>query len=154
MGYSKPLSGSVSVNNLSLYGNPYIPEPVFPLHSTTPIIHPIENQDNWTVGDNIKFNDQWSALVGGTDARFEEDSGPSKTQDSYDTTKITPTYSLIYKPIPWVSTYASYIESLEPGTFVGPTFSNAGTMLPAEVDKQYEVGAKANVTDRILLTTA
>ena len=72
----------------------------------------------------------------------------------YDKTAITPTVSLIYKPIENLTTYTTYIESLEQGTIVGDTYTNANEILDPLTSKQYEVGAKYAFTEKVLLSSA
>lgn len=108
--------------------------------------------NNILIGDDIAFNDQWSALIGANYATVMNKTYSSNT--SYDKSKLTPTLSLIYKPLPYLTTYATYIESLEAGTVVGSQYSNANEVLAPLVSKQYEVGTKYNFSDGILLTGA
>ena len=114
-----------------------------------------DNWRNWSIGDDIKLNEQWSALVGVNRTEIQQqgfNTSALKTSD-YGKAQDTPTASLIYKPIPWISTYATYMEALEQGAIVGTGYSNTGTVLPPLLDRQYEVGAKATVGG-MLLTTA
>jgi len=86
--------------------------------------------------DTVHFNDHWQAIVGLRYTDYE-------LKDSDYTTKNTsPTLALIYKPDEQTSFYGSYVESLEPGSRVGPEYANAGELLDATVSKQYEVGVK------------
>jgi len=57
---------------------------------------------------------------------------------------FTPAVALVAKPWENVSVYFNYIEALQPGTIVGPTFSNAGTIFPPFRSKQYEAGVKVD----------
>jgi iron complex outermembrane receptor protein len=66
---------------------------------------------------------------------------------SYTKKKVTPTVSFIYKPIKAATAYISYIQALERGSSVGPTYKNAGDALDPLVSDQYEVGAKAEIYD-------
>ncbi|QKF66185.1 TonB-dependent siderophore receptor [Arcobacter venerupis] len=111
---------------------------------------------NIILGDEIIFNNQWSILAGFNRSNIETTSYSStgnKTAE-YDKTAITPTVSLIYKPIENLTTYTTYIESLEQGTIVGDTYKNANAILDPLVSKQYEVGAKYAFTEKVLLSTA
>ena len=113
---------------------------------------------NYMVGDDIKFNNQWSALVGANYSDIIADSydGNGALTTSYNKFKATPSASLLFKPIPWITTYATYIEALEQGAIVPTTYgnyTNAGQTLAPYVDHQYEVGAKATVGG-MLLTAA
>ncbi|HYD77440.1 TonB-dependent receptor domain-containing protein, partial [Ramlibacter sp.] len=48
------------------------------------------------------------------------------------------------KPLQNVSLYGNYIEGLQPGTIVGPTYANAGEVLPPFVTEQWEAGVKVD----------
>ncbi|WP_268876318.1 TonB-dependent receptor domain-containing protein, partial [Aliarcobacter vitoriensis] len=78
----------------------------------------------------IVFNDQWSALVGVNYATIVNTSYSNGVQSSkYDVSELTPTLSLLYKPFYNLTTYATYIESLEAGTIVGNTYVNENEIL-------------------------
>lgn len=110
---------------------------------------------NLLIGDDITFNAQWSALIGMNYATVRQTNYSSGIRrPSYEKSELTPTLSLIYKPISNVSTYATYIESLEQGTIVDSSYSNPNEILPPLVSKQYEVGAKYNLNENLLLTAA
>ncbi len=110
---------------------------------------------NILIGDDITFNDKWSALVGANYATVISTNYTDGIQDSkYDKSELTPTLSLIYKPFDDLTTYATYIESLEQGEIVSDDYSNAGTILDPLVSKQYEVGAKYTLNKNLLLTAA
>ncbi|KLE09198.1 hypothetical protein AF80_07265 [Aliarcobacter butzleri L355] len=107
---------------------------------------------NVVLGDNITFNEQWSALVGVNYASMENKNGQGVTQ--YDKSELTPTISLIYKPIEDLTTYATYIEALQNGTVVGNQFINAGEVFDPLKSTQYEIGAKWSINQDLLLSTA
>lgn len=96
------------------------------------------------LSDTIHFNQHWQAIVG---VRYTEydlkdiDDDPSE-DTSYSTSKASPTLALIYKPDAQTSLYGSYVEALEPGVRVSPSYANVGEVLGATVSKQYEIGAK------------
>lgn len=111
--------------------------------------------NNILIGDDIVFNDQWSALVGANYATVIQTSYSNGIQSSkYDESALTPTLSLMYKPFEDLTTYVTYIESLEQGQIVNDDYSNSGEILDPLVSKQYEVGAKYSVNESILLTSA
>ena len=108
------------------------------------------------IGDDIKFNENWSALVGFNYAEVEEKNyniSGEKT-GGYDANDITPSLSLIYKPFEDLTTYTTYMESLESGTIVGDFYSNAGDIFDPYVSKQYEVGSKYSLSQNLLLSSA
>ncbi|QDF28544.1 TonB-dependent siderophore receptor [Halarcobacter anaerophilus] len=117
---------------------------------------------NIILGDDIVFDEQWSALIGinyttiksktylDTSASID---GP-EVDNSYDKSEVTPTLSLIYKPFNNLTTYFSYMEGLEEGTIVGNYYSNVGEVLEPMISKQYEIGAKYTLNENLLLSTA
>lgn len=109
---------------------------------------------NILLGDDINFNDQWSALVGFNYASIMSLFYPSNYK--YDKSELTPTLSLIYKPIENLTTYATYIENLEQGDQVpnSPEYNNPGQLLEPYKSKQYEIGTKYSFNDDFLITSA
>ena len=111
--------------------------------------------NNFLIGDVITFNDQWSSIVGVTRTQIKSYandfiySSPAK-KTRYDESKTSPSVSLIYKPVPWLTTYATYIEGLQAGGTAPYNAMNAGEIFAPQVSKQYEVGAKATVGDALL----
>lgn len=151
------VNGYLISNNMSLSELKNLAEPDLSLWSRTSgagALKPSSRKqyNNILVGDDIVFNDRWSALVGANYATVMSKTYSSNT--SYDKSKLTPTLSLIYKPFHDLTTYATYIESLEAGTVVGSQYSNANEVLPPLVSKQYEVGTKYSLNDSVLLTGA
>ncbi|MFW3426643.1 TonB-dependent siderophore receptor [Aliarcobacter butzleri] len=105
---------------------------------------------NILIGDDITFNDQWSALVGANYATVIDRSYRADTK--YDESKLTPTLSLIFKPFEQLTTYTTYIESLEAGTIVGDRYKNEGQILAPYKNKQYEIGTKYSLfNEKVLL---
>lgn len=113
---------------------------------------------NMIVGDDITFDSRWSMLVGVTRSLIHSQgydfaTGAPLPDSRYDKAELTPTGSILYKPNSVWTTYMSYMESLEAGSIVGPTYANAYQVLPPLVSHQYEMGAKGDF-DRILVTAA
>ncbi|RBQ32240.1 TonB-dependent siderophore receptor [Arcobacter sp. FW59] len=108
---------------------------------------------NILIGDDIVFNDQWSALIGANYATLINTNYSSGVkQPTYDESKLTPTLSLMYKPFEDLTTYITYIESFERGSLVGTDYQNEGETLAPYKSTQYEVGAKYNLNESVLLT--
>jgi len=115
----------------------------------------IDRYDNVLIGDDITFNDQWSAMIGFNYATtMNKASGFYGDGIKYEKSALTPSISLLYKPIEEVTTYVSYMEALEKGTRVGNTYTNFGEVFPPLVSKQYEVGLKYDINPNLLLSTA
>lgn len=115
--------------------------------------------DNFLIGDVISFNEQWSSILGLTHTTIKTYSndfiwagafGYGETASKYDESETSPNVSLIYKPVPWLTTYASYIEGLQAGGIAPSTALNAGQAMAPLVSEQYEVGVKASVGETLL----
>lgn len=104
--------------------------------------------------DTINFSD-WSIIAGLRYTAFDQRtstwsfaSGPGvETRQLYSTDALTPTIAVLFKPSTHTTLYASYVESLEPGTTVGNSYANAGEQLGPIRSKQYEIGAKFTNAD-------
>jgi iron complex outermembrane recepter protein len=153
-------SASKSITGQTLDDPTYIPEAAVYGVETSRGVSSISANQNFVLGDEIKFNDWVSVLGGGTYSRIQVSNYTvatgSKTSQ-YDQGKLTPSASLIVKPLSWLTTYATYSEALEQGQSVPSTgstvYTNAGQNLAPFVSKQYELGAKADVGG-LLLTAA
>lgn len=115
--------------------------------------------DNLLLGDVITFNGQWSTILGVTRTRIKtfsdnfvwaESFGTPSQIDNYNQSKTSPNVSLIYKPLPWLTTYATYIEGLQAGGIAPNTALNAGQAMAPAISEQYEVGVKAEVGEALL----
>ena len=96
--------------------------------------------------DQVLFNAHWSALAGGAYARVKDTDYPADTGSGttlYEKGQWTPSLALMYKPLPEVTTYVSYIEALSEGPTAPDTASNAGRTLAPYVSNQVEAGIKA-----------
>lgn len=108
---------------------------------------------NIVLGDNITFNEQWSALIGANLASMENKNGQGVTR--YDKSALTPTISLIYKPIEDLTTYVTYMEALQNGSVIDNIAdTNDGKVFDPLTSKQYEIGAKYSLNQNLLLSTA
>lgn len=114
---------------------------------------------NIIVGDDIQFTDSLSALIGFNRSQIvtKNYDGTGEVTASYDKAVITPTVSLLFKPIETVTTYASYIEGLEKGSIIPNDpllYNEPGKILKPFISKQYEIGTKYAPTDNFLITGA
>lgn len=134
----------------------YLPMPAFPVDGSSPYYQGDTRNHNLFIGDQITFSEQWSALVGVNYSRIRStslDALGMLTQPDYDEGRLSPSVSLIYKVMPWMTLYGSYIEGLEQGGVAPDTATNFGQILAPMVSKQKEVGAKAELGG-VLLTAA
>ncbi|MDP9898070.1 TonB-dependent siderophore receptor [Variovorax ginsengisoli] len=95
--------------------------------------------------DTVALSDHWSVLAGLRSTDYEQNgytaSGVLSSQ--YKKSGVwTPTLALMFKPAPDTTLYASYVESLEPGSSAGITYANYGAVLDPLKSKQYELGVK------------
>lgn len=100
--------------------------------------------------DRISIGDHWTLMIGGTRARVDDrstsrNSAGAETTTRYDENEFSPAYSISFKPIPELTAYASYVESLQQGLVAGATQANAGQVFSPYVSKQKELGLKASV---------
>lgn len=134
----------------------YVPPAVFPANTTEPYYEGKTKNENFIIGDEIKFNDQWSLLVGINHSRITTenfDAAGAKASPDYDNSHNSPSVSLLFKPTPAVTLYGTYVEGLEMGGQAPVEAVNHGQMMPPMISKQKELGAKAEVGE-VLLTTA
>jgi iron complex outermembrane recepter protein len=100
------------------------------------------------ITDNMDLGKYFS-LLGGVAYATIEDRGYSSTdgtlQTKYDKGAITPGIALSYKPIEIMSTYVSYLQSLEKGPIAPSTAANANEVLKPYESSQIEAGVKASV---------
>lgn len=117
---------------------------------------------NVLVGDRIEFDAQWSALIGVNYARIDQFGGarnPGFAGANISDGRPSPSVSVVYKAIPSISLYATYMQGLVSGGEAPDIYTvnnvtkpvvNAGELLPPRVSEQYEIGAKATVGSMFL----
>ncbi len=97
------------------------------------------------LSDTVGFTEKLSLLAGLRFTKYLQESFNVMTGQRtgrYEKDVMTPTIAMIYKPQEAVTTYVSYVQSLQQGPTVGVTYVNAGEQLnPIESD-QYELGVK------------
>ena len=100
--------------------------------------------------DTIDLTGGWSVLGGLRYTNYEQKGfDPDGTQSAHYKKNgvLTPTVALMFNFTPQTMAYASYIESLEPGSSVGNTYTNFGALLDPLKSKQYELGLKTSRED-------
>ncbi|MDB5655748.1 MAG: hypothetical protein JWQ94_3361, partial [Tardiphaga sp.] len=107
--------------------------------------------------DTLHLNDQ-VAIQGVLNTSFLNSKSYSAagatTSSDQENGLLSPTVSLIYKPIPKLTTYITYANSVEQGEQAATGTANANQFLAPYRDTQYEVGAKYAVAPSLLLTVA
>lgn len=104
---------------------------------------------NFVIGDSLRWGEHWSALVGVNYAKIADRAlGVTGVATSdYSDHALTPTYAVIFKPVPLLSIYASAMESFEKGgaaaaTYGGYPVTNAFAVMPPLTSEQIEAGVK------------
>jgi iron complex outermembrane receptor protein len=109
------------------------------------------------IGDTLHLNTQWAVqgVVSRSDIHSVSYDKNGKVTSSNDADGVwSPTLSVIYKPTAKLSTYATAARSLEQGEQAAAGTANANQFLAPYHDKQYEIGAKYALADKLLLTAA
>ncbi len=149
---------AVIVNGLNFVTPTYVPAPIIPAlaagaQATT------STAQNPQLGRGRRYS-LWRAMVGaagwqsrhhpGVQLQRRQRRSDLRVQSEQDDASV----SLLFKPVPSVTTYATYIESFDQGQLVtnggGQIFTNNGAALPPFSSKQYELGAKAAVGGTLL----
>jgi iron complex outermembrane receptor protein len=88
------------------------------------------------LSDTLNVGDSWDFIIGARYGSLEDDYG------DYKESEITPSVAAIYRPLEWMSIYASYVEAFEQGATAPNTAANAGEVFEPLISKQYETGIK------------
>jgi iron complex outermembrane receptor protein len=112
-------------------------------------------QQGVNTGDTIHFTDAWAARLAISQDWFHTDNYNAKAAQvsEYANRGVSPTASLMYKPLSNMTVYATFASSLQAGDLAPAGTVNAGTSLAPYRSKEYEVGYKASL-EKIDLTAA
>jgi iron complex outermembrane receptor protein len=115
-------------------------------------------QQGINIGDTIRFTDAWAARLAVSQDWFHTDNYNAKAArvSEYANHGLSPTASLMYKPMSNMTVYATFASSLQAGDLAptsSPPLVNAGQSLPPYRSKEYEVGYKVSL-EKIDLTAA
>jgi len=142
--------GTASLANPLIFAQPTVSTgPTYKSSSTL--------QQSAIIGDTLHFNEQW-ALMGVLSSTWLSTwnyNSAGMTTGKYETDgELSPTASLIYKPAPNMTIYATYADSLQAGD-TAPTTGvvNAGQTLAPYRSKQYEIGYKLALPSMSLTTS-
>jgi iron complex outermembrane receptor protein len=129
--------------------NLYRPRPVAPL--APPLDRPGSDSQIVDKGvyvfDRVTLGGGWQLLAGLRYADYANSSATSR----YSATRTSPNLSLVYRPAPDVSIYASALQGLEETGTAPANRANVGEILPPSVNRQKELGVKARVAGNALL---
>ncbi len=102
--------------------------------------------------DVVQLHPQWEAIVG---ARFDTYQSDSSTLTNSSEQHTSPHLALVYKPLYFWSTYASYSEGFEFNEPVSDSNAvNFGEALDPTLSEQVELGTKMELFDSRLLLSA
>jgi iron complex outermembrane receptor protein len=104
-------------------------------------------QQGVNVGDTIRFTDSWATRLAVSQDWFHVDNYNAKAVElpEYADHGLSPTASLMYKPVSNMTLYATFASSLQAGDLAPAGTVNAGTSLAPYRSKEYEVGYKASL---------
>jgi iron complex outermembrane receptor protein len=100
------------------------------------------------VSDQIALGKEWLLLLGGNFAHIDDKNWNVSTglfASDYNRDQASPALALMYKPMPSLSLYTSYIEALQAGPTAPAGTANANEVLAPFVSEQVEVGVKADL---------
>ncbi|MEP6516842.1 TonB-dependent siderophore receptor [Microcoleus vaginatus] len=130
-----------------VFGQPIDSTPAFAFDNATDrTALGIYTQDQITIAENLKLLlglrfDTFTQTVKDREASTEQEQSENA---------FSPRVGIVYQPIPPISLYASYSQSFSPVN--GRSFENA--QFQPERGTQYEVGVKADLSDRLSATLA
>jgi len=106
--------------------------------------------------DRVQFSERWQVLAGGRQVWLNEQSFDSTGAVTRNTSRnlFLPQLALIFKPVPNLSLYGSYAETLSLGSSAPFWVSNFPVTLPPSVARQLEAGAKYELSADLALTAA
>lgn len=138
--------GASPIGSSNIYNPVTIDEPV---KVAEPAFLVLQTQERaFFFNDVVGLGDAWFLHLGGRQARRYQISylsagvpeGPPYKKDVF-----SPSVAVVFKPAANVSTYLSYIEGLEQGGIAEEGRANAGEVLDPLVNRQIEVGVKAEL---------
>ncbi|MGC1301831.1 MAG: TonB-dependent receptor [Caulobacteraceae bacterium] len=107
------------------------------------------------MGDTLHLNEQVAvqAVINTSFLHSESwsSTGAITSNDKHDGA-VSPTVSLLYKPLPSLTLHATWAQSIEQGDQASANSPNANQFLAPYQDEEYEVGAKYAVSPNMLVT--
>ncbi len=129
--------------------NPVAPSPINPASFATGSDSAIRDKGIYVL-DRVMLGERWQLLAG---LRSADYSNTSRTA-TYSASKTSPNLSVLFKPTPETSIYASYLEGLEETGTAPANRANSGEILPPAVNKQKEIGIKTRALGDFLAQVA
>lgn len=112
-------------------------------------------QQSISVGDTVGLGKHWSALLAASQSwiHTENYNRHGASTSRYDASGVSPTASLMYKPLENMTAYLTYADSLQQGDNAPAGSANAGSSLAPYRSRQWELGYKVDI-DRMTLGAA
>ncbi|HSC69385.1 MAG TPA: TonB-dependent siderophore receptor [Cellvibrio sp.] len=140
-------AAAINLTGFSMSSPTYIPRPenIKQVNRGDLTLSSNNEYQSLVIGDDIVFNEQWSALLGAAHTTIT-----TKTGTYYDESDLTPSVSVLFKPIPRLTTYVSYVEALEAGGVASDLYNgvpvvNKGEVFEPLTSEQFEIGAKTKL---------
>ncbi len=138
-GVGTPYASNIYTPNV--IARPYIPT-MSPSKSSTLQLNSLAIADTLSVADKrvqLTLGARLQQIMG---QNFNLITGAQTS--SYSQEALSPSVALVVRPWKEVSFYGNFIQGLQPGSVVGPTFANAGEVFPPYKSTQFEFGAKVD----------
>jgi len=137
------LLGSANINNPQIFAFPAAGLPNVGLNFDSSTTY----QQGVNVGDTMRFTEAWSARLAVSQDWFHVDNNNAKAVElpEYADHGLSPTASLMYKPLSNMTVYATFASSLQAGDLAPAGTVNAGESLAPYRSKEYEVGYKVSL---------
>jgi iron complex outermembrane receptor protein len=131
--------GSASIANPVVYSTPDVAYNKSIYNSSTP------REQSLIFGDTITFNRYFQVMLTASEDWIHSTSfnNTGAVTASYNDAGLSPAASLIFKPVDFITTYATFAHSLQQGDLAPAGSANAGQGLKPYRSQQWEVGAKA-----------
>lgn len=100
--------------------------------------------------DRLSFGERWQLVAGLRSSDYSN----RNTGAQYSAKDVSPNVSVLFKPAPDTSVYASYLEGLEETGTAPANRANAGDILPPAVNKQKELGIKTRAWAKVFAQAA
>ena len=104
-------------------------------------------QQGVNIGDSLRFNQYWGARLGVSQDWFHVNNFNNKAlrTTEYANSGVSPTGSLLFKPVSYMTTYITFASSLQAGDLAPGGTANAGESLAPYRSQEYEIGYKATL---------
>jgi iron complex outermembrane recepter protein len=112
-------------------------------------------QQGINISDEIRLTRYWALRAGFSQDWFHVKNYSAKGTElpEYSNQGVSPTGSILFKPLANMTAYFTYTSSLQAGDLAPGTAANAGVSLPPYRSKEYELGYKADLA-KIAITAA